>query len=116
MILDGFLSFSQTTATPYGDSPTAVTVDTSTNVIDLHLTGIPSLASGVGARDWGIGDDPAIKVLVQVATAFTGSGGAPTLAVALQGAPDNGSGLPGTFVTYYSSAALAPASLGAGAR
>ena len=109
MILDGLLQFSG----PTGDSPTASGV--STNIIDLHLNapGIPVLAAGQGARDIGIGDDPAMKLLVQVVTAFTGL---TSLAVALQGAPDNGSGAPAAFVTWWTSPAVALASLGVGAR
>jgi hypothetical protein len=107
MILDGFLQFSG----PNGDSPTAS--GTSTNIIDLHLVGIPVLAAGQGARDMGIGDDPALKLLVEVTAAFTGL---TSLQVALQGAPDNGSGLPGTFVTWWLSPAVALATLTVGAR
>ena len=107
MILDGFLQFTGAN----GDSPTAT--GTSTNIIDLHMAGIPVLASGQGARDMGIGDDPALKLLVEVTAAFTGL---TTLQVALQGAPDNGAGLPGTFVTWWTSPAYALATLGVGAR
>jgi hypothetical protein len=89
----------------------------STNVIDLHIIngGLPVLANGQGARDIGIGDDPAMKLLVLVTTSFT-SGGAGTLQVNFQGAPDNGSGAPGTWTTYVSSATYALATLIAGAR
>jgi hypothetical protein len=107
MILDGLLQFSGVN----GDSPTASGV--STNIIDLHLAGIPVLAAGQGARDMGIGDDPALKLLVQVTTAFAGL---TSLAVALQGAPDNGAGAPGTFVTWWTGPAVLLASLTAGAR
>jgi|SRR5215467_2750940 len=107
MILDGFLQFTGAN----GDSPTASGV--STNQIDLHMAGIPVLASGQGARDMGIGDDPALKLVVWVTTAFTGL---TTLQVALQGAPDNGSGAPAAFVTWWTSPAVAVASLVQGAR
>jgi hypothetical protein len=107
MILDGLLQFSG----PNGDSPTASGV--STNIIDLHLVGIPVLASGQGARDMGIGDSPALKMLVQVTAAFTGL---TSLAVALQGATDNGAGAPGTFSTWWTGPATPLASLVAGAR
>jgi hypothetical protein len=107
MILDGLLQFSGAT----GDAPTATGV--STNIIDLHMAGIPVLAAGQGARDIGIGDDPAMKLLVQVTTAFTGL---TSLQVALQGAPDNGAGLPGTFVNWWLSPVYALATLTAGAR
>jgi hypothetical protein len=107
MILDGLLQFSGVN----GDSPTATAV--STNIIDLHLVGIPVLASGQGARDMGIGDDPALKLLVLVTTAFTGL---TSLAVALQGATDNGAGAPAAFTTWWTGPATALASLTAGAR
>jgi len=120
MILDGLLAFSNITGggTNPGDSPTAVASTPSTNQLDLHLatgSGIPVLASGQGARDIGIGDDPAMKLLVLVTAAFTtGTGG--TLSVSLQGSPDNGSGAPLGFVTYYTSPVYAVASLVVGAR
>jgi hypothetical protein len=109
MILDGLLQFSGVN----GDSPTAAGANASTNIIDLHMAGIPVLAAGQGARDMGIGDDPALKLLVQVTTAFTGL---TSLAVALQGAPDSGTGTPGTFVTWWTGPAVLLASLTAGAR
>jgi hypothetical protein len=107
MILDGLLQFTG----PNGDSPTATAV--STNVIDLHLAGIPILASGQGARDMGIGDDPALKLLVLVTTAFTGL---TSLQVALQGATDDGTGNPAAFTTWWTGPATLLASLTAGAR
>src|SRR4030095_1473951 len=107
MILDGLLQFSG----PNGDSPTATGV--STNVIDLHLVGIPVLAAGQGARDMGIGDDPALKLLVVVTAAFSGL---TSLAVALQGATDDGTGNPGTFSTWWTGPSTALASLTVGAR
>lgn len=105
MILDGLLQFSsaQTIALAAGTY-------TSTNVLDLGIVGLPTSASGGGARDIGIGDDPAMKLLVQIVTAVT-SGGSPTLTVSLQGAPDNGSGSPGSFVTMTTGAAVAFAQL-----
>jgi Bbp16 len=107
MILDGLLQFSG----PNGDSPTATGV--STNIIDLHLVGIPILAAGQGARDMGIGDKPALKMLVQVTTAFAGL---TSLAVALQGAVDNGAGAPAAFTTWWTGPANTLAQLTAGAR
>jgi len=107
MILDGLLQFTAAA----GDSPTATAV--STNVIDFHMAGIPVLASGQGARDMGIGDDPALKLLVQVTTAFTGL---TSLQVALQGAQDDGTGNPGAFTTWWTGPATLLASLTAGAR
>jgi hypothetical protein len=61
----------------------------------------------------GIGDDPALKLLVQCLTTFaTGT----SLTVGLQGGTDNGSGVATGFTTYYSSPAVAVANLVAGAR
>lgn len=110
MILDGLLQFSsaQNLAQAAGSYD-------STNILDLGISGLPASASGGGARDIGIGDDPAMKLLVLVTTTFT-SGGAPTLAVSLQGAPDNGSGAPGAYTVMTQSAAFALATLVAGAR
>ena len=121
MILDNLLMFTGSSNGTTGgitsgantDAPTATAP--STNVIDLHLVGLPVLASGQGARDMGIGDDPALKILVQVTTAFAGG---TSLAVALQGTTDNGSGAPnaGAWTTFYSSPAVVTASLTAGQR
>src|SRR5258706_1216162 len=110
MILDALLQFDNAVSLAI-----AVGSQVSTNVIDLGITsGIPTSASGGGARDIGIGDDPAMKLLVQVSTTFT-SGGAATLAVALQGAVDNGAGAPAAFSTWWTSPAYALATLVAGA-
>jgi hypothetical protein len=100
MILDGALQFTGTAGVAGSpDIPTTGTQQ-STNVIDL-----------VAARDLGIGDDPALKLLVQVLTTFTGG---TSLDVQLQGAPDNGSGLPGAYTTMWDSTAIAEANLTAG--
>jgi hypothetical protein len=109
MILDGLLQFTGAT----GDSPTAT--GTSTNIIDLHMAGIPVLAAGQGARDMGIGDDPALKLLVLITTTFTGL---TSLSINLQGATDNGSGAPAAFSTWWSGPAttLASGFLTAGTR
>src|SRR5882762_5252782 len=113
MILDGLLQFDSALVFVAGTTG-AIGTNVSTNVIDLGITsGIPSSASGGGARDIGIGDDPAMKLLVQVTTTFT-SGGAGTLQVALQGAVDNGAGAPAAFSTWWTSPAYALATLNAG--
>ena len=120
MILDNLLMFTGTsngatagiTSGPQTDSPTTGN-QTSSNNIDLHMLGIPKLAAGQGARDIGIGDDPAMKLLVLVTTAFVGGTG---IQIALQGAPDNGSGAPGTFVPWWTSPTYATAILLAGTR
>lgn len=111
MILDNFQTFdlASSLAIAAGTQPSA-------NILDYGIiSGIPTSASGGGARDMGIGDDPALKLLVQVGTTFT-SGGAGTLSVALQGAPDNGAGAPGAFTTWWVSPAYALATLNAGSR
>ncbi len=111
MILDALLQFDNAVSLAI-----AAGTQASTNVIDLGVTsGIPTSASGGGARDIGIGDDPALKLLVQVTTTFT-SGGAATLSVALQGAIDNGAGAPAAFSTWWTSPAYALATLNAGSR
>jgi len=111
MILDALLQFDNAVSLAI-----AAGTQASTNVIDLGVTsGIPTSASGGGARDIGIGDDPALKLLVQVTTTFT-SGGAGTLSLALQGAIDNGAGAPAAFSTWWSSPAYALATLNAGSR
>ena len=113
MYLDSLLQFDSA-----ANLAQAAATYNSANVIDLHgVSGsvIPVLANGQGARDIGIGDDPSLKLMVLVTTTFT-SAGAATLQVNFQGAPDNGSALPGTYTTYASSATYALASLIAGAR
>lgn len=90
----------------------------STNIIDLLMTNYQApatLASGAGARDMGIGDDPALKLFVAVHTAFVSAAGG-TLQVHFQGAADNGSGSPAAYSTYASSPIYAIAALIAGAR
>ncbi len=91
MILDALLQFS------VAQAPTTGTT-VSTNVIDLSV-----------ARDMGVGDDPGIKVLCRVCTAFT-SGGAGTLQVLVRGSTDNS-----TFYTMAQSIAYALAALTVGA-
>src|SRR6188508_2976972 len=100
MIIDGALQFTGTPGVAgSADTPTTGTQQ-STNVIDL-----------VNARDMGIGDDPAIKLLCVVKTTFTGG---TSLQVQFQGAPDAGGGTPGTYLTYAESAAVLEADLVAG--
>lgn len=66
---------------------TAITVSrASTNIIDLAV-----------GRDIAMGAE--LNLLVLSDGLFAAGGGA-TLDIAFQGAPDNGSGLPGTYVTY----------------
>ena len=93
----------------------------SSNIIDLYLlNGWAPGANGIlpanaGARDMGIGDTPALKIFAAMVAAFVSAGGG-TLQVHFQGAPDDGTGNPGTYVTYVSSPIYAVAALTAGAR
>lgn len=105
MILDAFLLFSGGT-TGVGnsdgktDSPTTG-AQVSSNVIDLGvIAGIPSSANGGGARDIGVGDKPALKLSIIVTTPFTGG---TSLIVTLDGAPDNGAGVPGAYTVMWTS-------------
>jgi hypothetical protein len=119
MILDGFLQFCGTSNGATGgitsgantDSPTTGT-QVASNIIDLGVTsGVPSSANGGGARDLGIGDDPMLKLLVQVTTALTGG---TDITVNLAGAPDNGSGAPGSYTTMWTGPTVVEANLIAG--
>lgn len=120
MILDNLLTFTGTsngatggiTAGAQTDLPTTGT-QAASNIIDLGVSGLPSGANGGGARDIGVGDDPSLKLSVLVTTAITGG---TSLQLQLQGAPDNGSGAPGSYTTMWTSAAIAEASLVAGAQ
>lgn len=109
MILDSFLQFDSA-----ANLAQVAGTYTSTNIIDLGVvSGIPSSANGGGARDIGIGDDPAMKLLVQVTTAFlTGTSVQPIL----QGAPDNGAGAPGAWTTMLTGPAVTAANAIVGAR
>lgn len=99
MIIDGALQFSGTAGT--AGSPDVPTTGTqqSTNVVDL-----------VNARDMGIGDDPALKLVCVITTTFTAG---TSLMVQFQGAPNN-AGVPGTWTTYAESPASLEADLVAG--
>ena len=125
MILDGQLLF--TGGATYGVGTLAITdaitsQTNSTNTIDLGPgptnTALPPSQTSPSTqpfRDIGIGDDPAIKILVQCVGAAAFSGGT-SLSVVLQGAPDNGSGAPGAFTPWWASPVYAAASLTPGAR
>lgn len=118
MILDANLQFTGfpatggivVTGTNY-DLPTTGTQNSS-NVLDLHGTNLlPVLANLQGARDMSIGFE--VYMLVQVIAAITGG---TSLQVILQGAPDNGSGVPGTFANWWASPVYAEATLVSGTR
>lgn len=120
MILDGLLQFCGTSNGATGgitsgantDAPTTGT-QVASNIIDLGVaSGVPSSANGAGARDLGIGDDPSLKLLVQVTTAFADG---TSLAVDLSSAPDDGSGGIGSYTVMWAGEAVLEASLVVGA-
>jgi len=121
MILDNLLLFTGTsngatggiTASAYADLPTTGT-QAASNIVDLGVaSGVPSSANGGGARDIGVGDDPAMKLSVIVTTAVTGG---TNLALALSGAPDDGSGGIGSYTVMWTSPTYLEAALVAGAQ
>lgn len=120
MILDRLLTFTGTSSGATGgitsgaqtDAPTTGT-QAASNVIDIGIAGLPVSASGGGARDLGIGDDLSLKLLAVVTTAFTGG---TSVQLQLQGAPDNGSGSPGSYTTMWTGPVVAEAALTAGAQ
>lgn len=88
----------------------------SQNILDYGLLSpsLPTPGAGVGSRDMGIGDKPALKLFVQVVTAFAGSTG--TLAIAFQGSIADANGDPAAWTTWYTSPTYALATLNAGSR
>ena len=109
-IIDALQTFSQN----QNLAQVAGTYDSS--ILDYGIaTGIPTSANGGGARDMGVGDDPALKLVVTVTTTFT-SGGAGTLQCELQGAIDNGAGAPAAFSVWWQSPVYALATLVQGER
>lgn len=85
----------------------------STNILDYGvISGIPSSANGGGARDMGVGHYE-LKLFTQVLTAFAGG---TSLQISFQGSIDDGSGVPASWSTWYSSPAIALATLTAGQR
>lgn len=107
MILDGLLTFTGTSNGATGgitsgaqtDLPTTGTTVAS-NIVDLGLAGLPVSASGGGARDIAVGDRPMLKLSAIVIAAFTSGS---TLQLELSGAPDNGSGAPGSYTVMWTS-------------
>jgi hypothetical protein len=108
MILDALLTFSN------NQSLAAVAGTYDSNIIDFGGPAIPVLANLQGARDMGIGDDPALKLLVQV-TSLAAAGGT-SMSVALKGATDNGAGAPSTFNQWWISPVYTTAQMIQGAR
>ena len=110
MILDAFQAFSQ------AQNLAQVVGSYDSNILDFGIqSGIPSSANGGGARDMGIGDDPALKLLVQVVTAFVSAGGG-TMKITMKGAIDNGSGAAAAFSSWWVSPVYTAAQMDAGAR
>ncbi len=120
MIIDGFQLFTGTsngasggiTSTAYTDAPTTGT-QTASNTIDYGVVnGTPSGgATNPANRDMGIGDDPALKVVAIVTTAFTVG---TSLQAQLWGAPDNASGAGGTYYLMWQGPIVAEANLTVG--
>jgi hypothetical protein len=103
MILDNLLSFSTNQTIAVGPSTVVATNDIdigvgiqSQVVPPITSPAIPGVAAGAGARDLGIGDDPSLKLLVEL-TAAAASAGTTTIQVQLLGAPDSGTGTEGAF-------------------
>lgn len=124
MILDGLLTFTGTSNGATGGIQSGAQTDSlaqttgtynASNILDLGLSGLPTSAGGGGARDIGVGDDPQLKLSAIITQTVT-SGGAATLQVQLQGAPDNGSGAPGSYTTMWTSPTFALAALIQGAQ
>lgn len=121
MIIDGLLLFTGTsngasggiTSTAYTDLPTTGT-QVASNIIDLGSSKFqaPTSANGGGARDLGIGDDPALKLSARCPTAFSAG---TTIQLTLSGAPDSGTGTEGAYTIYWTSPAYAAATVVAGA-
>lgn len=119
MILDNLLMFTGTSNGASGgitsgaqtDAPTTGT-QIASNIIDLGLSGLPTSANGGGARDIGVGDDPLLKLLVQVTTTFAGG---TNMYLILAGAPDNGTGSPGSYTTMWTCPPVGEVNLVAGA-
>ena len=109
MILDAFQMFDLPSAPR--DLAQIVGTYASTNILDYGLVAsIPSEANGGGARDMGVGDDPALKLFVYVATAFT-SAGAATVQVTFQGSIDDGAGGIAAWSSWIASPAYALATV-----
>lgn len=90
---------------------------TAPSTVAIDLQGGLAINHGVSTvfgEDIGRGDGVAIpKLACFVGAAFT-AGGAATLQVQLQAAPDDGTGNPGTYITYTETPAIAVAGLVAG--
>jgi hypothetical protein len=116
MILDGLLTFTGSANGNAGSPASGAWTDflntgtnVASNVVDLGITsGVPSSANGGGARDIGVGDDPMLKLSAICTTAFTGG---TSLQLTLSGAPDDGTGAPGTYTPMWTSEVYLEANL-----
>ena len=123
MILDGALLFTGTSNGASGGITSTANTDTlaqvvgtyiCSNIVDIGVnSGIPASPAGGGARDFGI--ERTLKLLVAIPVAVT-SGGSPTVQFEIDGAPDSGTGTPGTYYTMLQSQAITMANLSLGAR
>jgi hypothetical protein len=86
----------------FNDSQAITVTAPSTNVLDL-----------LNARDLGVGDND-LQVMVISDGLFASADGTATLNIQFQGAPDNGSGAPGTYTTYAETGALTITQLNSG--
>ena len=98
MILDNSLMFDGRLTGTF--APITVTRD-SQDIVDVGILG-----RNGGGRDMGIGTD--IYLLLQSSRLFAGG---TSVTIAFQGAPDNGSGAEGTYVTYAQTPAITLAEL-----
>lgn len=96
MLLDNFMMFEAVAGVA------VTTGGSSTNVIDL-----------LQERDIGIGDDPALKLLVLVTVALA-TGSTSLLQIQFQGAVSSASGTGGTWSTYFETGQIGTAALGVG--
>ncbi len=112
MILDSTLQFSS-----QQNISSATTITTSTTVIDLAGVGSGNALNAtfgtakVFGQDLGVGGGMADLVLAAIVGTQFASTNTATLTIALQGAIDNGSNSPGTWVTYQQSGALSVSNL-----
>ena len=112
MILDA-LQFFDNPGSPRDLAQVAGTY-ASTNILDYGLVdSLPAEGAGTQSRDMGIGDKPALKLLVQVGTAFVGG---TSLVVNFQGSISDANGDPASWTTWYSTGTILTAALTAGAR
>jgi hypothetical protein len=110
LLFDGSVNATGTLSGTTVNSGTTFTTGAATdsaNIIDVSQIG--SSSSGRG-WDVGIGDDPALKIAIEVMTAFAGVGA--SLQIELQTAPDSGSGTPGTWSVINMTPVIPVASLG----